>query len=100
MDQPNQESSLYEDLAIGLDPRTIRLLSINPCCDEDDLEARLEVAELKEGMVYTAVSYTWGDSYVYGHIKVNGHRVRIGENLAVLLRHLFNEEKAKYKGKE
>ncbi|KAF2205799.1 HET-domain-containing protein [Delitschia confertaspora ATCC 74209] len=84
--------ALYSKLPIGLTPRTIRLLSIRPLSTPDNLSAKLEVAELKDGLDFTTISYTWGDPKIYANISVNGHDIGIAKNLTILMHQLLAEE--------
>jgi hypothetical protein len=92
MEEQTGGDKLYENLPLSLNPRTIRLLSITASSNESDICAELKLAEVRDGLDYTAVSYVWGDPSPYASIIVNGHKMNIAKNLTIFLRQLLSDE--------
>jgi hypothetical protein len=71
------------------DPKDcIRLIELLPGLP---LRRKLSVARLSDAPRYDAVSYSWGSSYAYEIIEVNGHKLAISPNLWNLLVHINDQ---------
>lgn len=79
----NAGPSIYTNLKI--EGRQIRLLTIVSTAPE--VTCQLEVADLKDGPAFNALSYVWGDPTITETIVVNGIKVQVTENLACALKY-------------
>jgi hypothetical protein len=71
--------------------REIRLLHLQPGAEAEELQCRLIVASLDSSPSYEALSYRWaGDT---SSVLVDGHKVRISQNLEHALRKMRFSEK-------
>jgi hypothetical protein len=77
---------------LNKDAREIRLLRLEPGTFEDDLHISLEVVSLDHRPNYEALSYVWGTIRSPRPILVNGHPMKITENLDCALRYLRYRE--------
>ena len=66
----------------------IRLLTIQPGPWRVDIPCTLHHDFLEEGLVYEALSYTWGDLTITRPIILNGTSFEITANLEIALRYL------------
>jgi len=71
-------NSIYKNLSLR--GRQIRLLEI--ITTPPQVECKLEVANLDDRLVFSALPYVWGDSNITKEITVNGERVPVTVNLA------------------
>lgn len=77
---------------LNKDAREIRLLRLEPGTFEDDLHISLEVVNLDHRPNYEALSYVWGTTRSPRPILLNGHPMKITENLDYALRCLRYRE--------
>jgi hypothetical protein len=71
--------------------REIRLLHLQPGAEAEELQCRLIVASLDSSPSYEALSYRWGRDT--SSVLVDGHKVRISQNLEHALRKMRFSEK-------
>ena len=81
--RPSPKASLYANLRIH--GRQIRLLEI--VSTEPLITCRLEVADLKDDLEYSALSYVWGDPNVTKTIIVNERQIPVTSNLECALQY-------------
>jgi hypothetical protein len=74
---------LYQNL---MTPTSIRLITLQPGAEDDELHCTLIDANLRSSSVYEAVSYVWGDETNKEKIICDGQEIEITKNLAALLR--------------
>lgn len=81
-------ASIYHDLPLSEDRICVRLLTILPGEEEDEIRCRLKVATLSTFTKYEALSYTWVDAIYNSPILVNSQRFFTTTNLAQALKAL------------
>jgi hypothetical protein len=79
---------MYPYLPLSEDRNDVRILHIHPGAFEDDICCTLQHAELNRTLVFTALSYTWGDPKVRKPILVDGHSLDVTINLYDAIQHL------------
>lgn len=79
--------SLY-DKSLDSNRQEIRLLSIVPGQEAEDIQCTLSVVSLRDDPKYTALSYVWGDSNTKKQISVNRTSFYVTLNLESALRHI------------
>ncbi|KAG0605200.1 hypothetical protein M758_9G039200 [Ceratodon purpureus] len=79
--------SLY-DKSLDSNRQEIRLLSIVPGQEAEDIQCTLSVISLHDDPKYTALSYVWGDSNTRKQISVNRTSFDVTLNLESALRHI------------
>ena len=76
---------------------SIRVLLLRPAKSLlDDVEYELRVVSLRDGPVYEALSYTWGDESHRRYITVNDQRFSVTSNLWAALRYLRRASETRY----
>ncbi|KAF5001743.1 hypothetical protein FDECE_10876 [Fusarium decemcellulare] len=78
------ESPFYSNLK--LHNRQIRLLEI--VSTQPEIVCKLEIASLENELVFSAISYVWGDPKITKDIIVNGKKTAITTNLAYALEYV------------
>ncbi|KAI0914902.1 heterokaryon incompatibility protein-domain-containing protein [Ustulina deusta] len=66
----------------------IRLLTLDPGLDDDEISCTLNHYNLTNNPKYEALSYTWGDTTNEGRITVDGRPFVVSANLETALRYL------------
>jgi Heterokaryon incompatibility protein (HET) len=67
--------------ALDTDANEIRLLTLLPCVENDQVCCTLKHVSLINPPEYVALSYYWGDQSVTKEITINGVQVQITTNL-------------------
>ena len=85
--------TLYKQRPLSTDRPSFRLLELDlssdvASADKAVLHARLDTYDLRDGLDYDALSYTWGADDVLAHIKVNDQWVSVRQNLLEALQQL------------
>lgn len=80
----DNELLLYDNL--GIAGSQIRLLTITSTAPK--ITCQLEVADLRDGLAFHALSYVWGDPKITETIFVNEHKVQVTTNLASALKYV------------
>ena len=85
----NTEKSLedykYEPLDSS-EPTRIRLVSIEPGVDPDEIHCSITVVPLNGQTAFEALSYVWGDNLKSKHVYVSGRTLPVTANLYIALR--------------
>jgi hypothetical protein len=76
-----------------LSESTIRLLQLEPGSGDDPIRCSMVVKSLGRGVIYNALSYTWGDSNTKQEIFCDGLRLDITQNLHAALRQLREDDR-------
>ncbi|KAF2108757.1 heterokaryon incompatibility protein-domain-containing protein, partial [Lophiotrema nucula] len=85
--------SVYRDLRLPDDGRSIRLLTIEPNTDNSStVSCNLRVAAVQPGLQFEALSYCWGDPKAQEVIFVNGTQLAVTKNLSTALLALRDSE--------
>lgn len=91
--------TLYKQRPLSTDRPTFRLLELDLSIDVASvdnivLHARLDTYDLRDGLDYDALSYTWGADDVLARIKVNDEWTLVRQNLLKALQQLrLNQRK-------
>ena len=89
---PTRESYVLLDAHMS-----IRVLLLRPAKSLlDDVECELRVVRLRDGPVYEALSYTWGDESHRRYISVNDQRFSVTSNLWAALRYLRHTSETRH----
>lgn len=83
---PVSSSHKYRPLDLSTDE--IRLLTLHPGSDGDEISCILSHHNLTDNIEYEALSYTWGDNASLHTIILDGLPFRVTANLKIALHHL------------
>ncbi|OCK90271.1 HET-domain-containing protein, partial [Cenococcum geophilum 1.58] len=86
---------IYNSQPLDPSKQQIRLLSLFSSSSDDPLSGELRVISLQDGEKYSALSYVWGDEKFCPQMRLNGIDMTITSNLAIALRRLHSEGKAR-----
>jgi hypothetical protein len=75
--------------------RDIRLLTILPGLESDDLKCTLRTVSLHENTAYEALSYYWGDASAQKSVIVDRKTISVSVTLEIALRHLRFEHESR-----
>lgn len=82
---------LYTSLDVS--HASVRLLVLRPGKLDDNVECKLRVVELDEGLRYEALSYIWGETIRKLTVTIEGQSVEVTDNLHSALRHLRHPDR-------
>lgn len=83
MDTIQADKSIYQALDATISE--IRVLILHQGSGDQGLRCTLKTVSLNDQPAFHALSYVWGSNTEGGHIKINGHVVRVTSNLATVL---------------
>jgi hypothetical protein len=81
-----QDGYPYQPLKSG--SSEIRILSLHPGLESDNIRCSLERVSLDANPVFEALSYVWGDATQKREISLDGFSQKVTANLEIALRHL------------
>jgi hypothetical protein len=91
---PMVEAMMYSPLPPPTDDNlTIRLLTLWPGSKLSPIQGNIWKTNLKDGPVFEALSYCWGDESTKTSIMVSGVKLRVTQNLKSALHHLRYPDK-------
>ena len=88
---PSPAVSVFNETALGLGKKEIRLLTLQPGRRDEPIKCDLSVVRLDDDPPYEALSYTWGDAAVTASILLRGTSTKVTINLHGALLHLRNK---------